>query len=514
MCYFNCFNRHPLINSTSMKSLLLAILIAWIPLTASAQNLAEFEKNVTQFTLDNGLTVLILKRDVAPVASFVTYVGVGGANEPVGQTGIAHIFEHMAFKGTTTIGTSDWKKEKPLLEAVNTAYKAWLEEKNSPMADTAAVRRLWNEYKSYEEQAKTYVVNNEFSQIIDRAGAVGLNAFTSSDETGYFYSLPQNKAELWFTLEAARFKDPVFREFYVEKDVVKEERRMRTDSNPIGRLIEEFLAVAYSAHPYKNPVVGWPSDIEAVTMDDALEFYSQFYVPSNMIVSIAGDVDSAQMRAFAQTYFGDLPKGEPAPTLFVKEPQQRGERRFVIEEESQPFFISGYRAVEATHPDASALEILSDILSSGRTSRLYKRLVEQDKLALEAAGFYGFPGTKYQTLFVAYAVPNQGVSIDSIETAMEQELENVRANGVTQEELSRAITQRRANLIRSLSSNNGLALTLAQHQGKYGDWRALFRNLNDMTELTPADIQRVAQTYLVKSQRTVGIIQTSEGVNE
>jgi predicted Zn-dependent peptidase len=501
-------------NQISMKHVILAVAIMWIPQSTSAQNLAEFEKNVTEFTLDNGLTVIILKRDVAPVASFVTYVGVGGANEPVGQTGIAHIFEHMAFKGTTTIGTSDWEKEKPLLEAVNTAYKTWLREKSRPNADTAAVRRLWIAFKAAEEQAKTYVVNNEFSQIIDRAGGVGLNAFTSSDETGYFYSLPQNKAELWFTLEAARFKDPVFREFYVEKDVVKEERRMRTDSNPIGRLIEEFLAVAYSAHPYKNPVVGWPSDIEAVTMDDALAFYSQFYVPSNMIVSIAGDVDPAQMRAFAQTYFGDLAKGEPAPTLMVKEPQQRGERRFVIEEESQPFFISGYRAVEATHPDASALEILSDILSSGRTSRLYKRLVEQDKLALEAAGFYGFPGTKYQTLFVAYAVPNQGVSIDSIETAMEEELETIRANGVTHEELSRAITQRRANLIRSLSSNNGLALSLAQNQSTYGDWRALFRNLNAMTELTPADIQRVAQTYLVKSQRTVGIIQTSEGINE
>lgn len=494
-----------------MKRLLIMLAIASIiPLSVSAQNLADFEKNVTEFTLDNGLKVIVLKRDVAPVASFVTLVNVGSANEPVGQTGIAHIFEHMAFKGTTRIGTSDWASEKPLIEATDAAYVAWLTERNKPGADPATVQELWDAYKTVEEQAKAFVVNNEFSQIIDRAGAIGLNAFTSADETGYFYSLPQNKAELWFTLEADRFKDPVFREFYVEKDVIKEERRMRTDSNPVGRLIEEFLSIAYSAHPYKNPVIGWPSDIEAVTMKDAYEFYSDFYVPSNMVISIAGDVDPAQMNAFAQTYLADIPKGNPAPQLFVREPAQRGERRFVIEEESQPFYISGYRAVESTHSDALALEILSDILSSGRTSRLYKRLVEQDKLALEAAGFYGFPGSKYQTLFVAYAVPNQDVSMDVIESTMDEVLDGVRTDGVSQEELDRAVTLRRASLIRSLASNNQMALTLAQHQATYGDWRALFHNLDKMRALTTADIQRVAQTYLVKSQRTVGIIQTAE----
>lgn len=494
-----------------MKHTFLLIALLWaMPYLLEAQRLQDFEKNVTEFTLDNGLKVIVLKRDVAPVASFVTLVQVGSANEPVGQTGIAHIFEHMAFKGTTRIGTSDWESEKPLIEATDAAYVAWLTERNKPGADPAKVQELWDAYKAVEEQAKAFVVNNEFSQIIDRAGAVGLNAFTSADETGYFYSLPQNKAELWFTLEADRFKDPVFREFYVEKDVIKEERRMRTDSNPVGRLIEEFLSVAYSAHPYKNPIVGWPSDIEAVTMKDAYEFYSDFYVPSNMVISIAGDVDPAQMKAFSQTYLGDIPKGEPATQLFVKEPPQRGERRFVIEEESQPFYISGYRAVEATHPDALALEILSDILSSGRTSRLYKRLVEEDKLALEAAGFYGFPGTKYQTLFVAYAVPNQDVSMDVIESTMDDVLDAVRTDGVTKEELDRAITLRRASLIRSLASNNQMALTLAQHQATYGDWRALFHNLDKMRTLTTADIQRVAQTYLVKSQRTVGVIQTAE----
>ncbi len=494
-----------------MKRQLIVLAVAsMVPLTVSAQNLADFEKNVTEFNLENGLKVIVLKRDVAPVASFVTLVKVGSANEPVGQTGIAHIFEHMAFKGTTKIGSSDWASEKPLIEATDAAYVAWLTERSKPGADPAKVQELWDSYKAVEEQAKAHVVNNEFSQIIDRAGAVGLNAFTSADETGYFYSLPQNKAELWFTLEAGRFKDPVFREFYVEKDVIKEERRMRTDSNPIGRLIEEFLSVAYSAHPYKNPILGWPSDIEAVTMKDAYEFYSDFYVPSNMVISIAGDVDPAKMRAFAQTYLADIPKGNPAPQLFVKEQPQRGERRFVIEEESQPFYISGYRAVESTHPDALALEILSDILSSGRTSRLYKRLVDEDKLALEAAGFYGFPGTKYQTLFVAYAVPNQDISMDVIESTMEEVLDAVRTGGVTKEELDRAITLRRASLIRSLASNNQLALSLAQHEATYGDWRALFHNLDKMRTLTTADIQRVAQTYLVKSQRTVGIIQTAE----
>ncbi|MGF1671185.1 MAG: M16 family metallopeptidase [Balneolaceae bacterium] len=486
---------------------ILSALMLFILLPAvSAQNLESFEQKVTEFTLDNGLHFIIIERHVAPVASFVTFVDVGSANEPVGNTGIAHIFEHMAFKGTHYIGTTDWESEKQAIEAVEAAYQAWLREKQSANTEPEKLEKLWKEFENAQEESKKYVVNNEFSQIIQKNGGVGLNAFTSADATGYFYSLPQNRAELWFNLEADRFKNPVFREFYVEKDVVMEERRMRTDSNPVGRLIEEFLAVAYSAHPYGNPVIGWPSDIEATTIEDAKRFYDIFYVPDNITIAIAGNVDPDDMRKLAEEYFGDMPAGEPAPEVNTLEPEQRGERRFVIEEESQPFFLAGYHTVDQMHEDAAALQLLGSIISQGRTSKLYKRLVEDEKLALAVQAFNGFPGTKYQSMFLTFAVPNQGVSVEDVENAVFDEIEGVKDGSITQEELDRAITNARANLVRGLASNNGLALRFAQTHAQQGDWRRIFTSIDDLQSVTLDDLQRVANQYLVKKNRTVGMI--------
>lgn len=475
-----------------------------------AQDLEAFEENVTEFTLDNGLSFVILKRDVAPIVSFVTYIDVGAANEPVGNTGIAHIFEHMAFKGTSEIGTTSYEEEKEVIEQMDLAYREWLQEKNRTNPNQERLDEKWEEFERLQEEAQEYVVNNEFTQFIEREGASGLNAFTSADATAYFYSLPENKAELWFTLEADRFKQPVMREFYTEKDVIYEERRMRTDSSPIGRLIEEFVSIAYSAHPYKNPVIGWPSDIENTTIKDAREFYENYYSPSNITIGIAGDVDPDEMRRFAELYFGDMPAEEPAPQLMVEEPEQRGERRFVIEESSQPWFMMGFHGVEENHPDAKALDLLGSILAQGRTSRLYRRMIVEEQSALNAGAFSGFPGSKYQSLFLAYVLPNQGVDMENVESTMLEEIEKVKEGDVRQSELDRVRTNARANLIRGLDSNSGLALSLAEAQGKHDDWRTIFTDLDELNEVTLEDIKRVAETYLVKRSRTVGMIQTEE----
>jgi predicted Zn-dependent peptidase len=481
---------------------------------AFAQDLESFEEKVTEFTLDNGLHFIIIERHVAPVASFVTFVDVGGANEPVGNTGIAHIFEHMAFKGTHYIGTTDWESEKKAIEEVEEAYQAWLREKRSTDADPEKVEQLWEDFEKAQEKSKEYVENNEFSQIIQNNGGVGLNAFTSSDATGYFYSLPQNRAELWFNLEADRFKNPVFREFYVEKNVVMEERRMRTDSNPVGRLIEEFLAVAYTAHPYGNPVVGWPSDIESTTITDAEKFYDDFYVPGNITIAIAGDVDPDEMKKLATQYFGDMPAGDPVPKLNTIEPEQRGERRFIMEEESQPFLLTGYHTVDQMHEDAAALQLLGSIISQGRTSILYKKLVEDEKLALAVQAFNGFPGTKYQSMFLTFAVPNQGIDIEEVEKAILDEIEAVKNGSITQEELDRAITNARANLVRGLASNNGLALRFAQTYAQQGDWRKVFTSIDELQSVTLDDLQRVANEYLTQQNRTVGMIVNKQAQQE
>lgn len=474
------------------------------------QDLETFEEKVTEFTLDSGLHFIIIERPVAPVASFITFVNVGSVNEPVNHTGIAHIFEHMVFKGSTSIGTTDWEAEQEAIDQMDAAYQEWVNEKYKPEPDEEKLQEHWDEFEKFQEEADQYVVTDEFTQIVEREGAEGLNAFTSTDATAYFYSLPQNKAELWFNLEAERFKNPVFREFYKEKDVIMEERRMRTDSSPLGRLIEEFLSVSFSAHPYRNPVIGWPSDITATTIEDTRQFYENYYIPENFTIAIAGDVDPDRMRELAETYFSDLPTGDPSPKVTTVEPQQRGERRFVIEEESQPLFLAGYHTVSQLHPDWPALQLLGSIISQGRTSRLYKRMVEDEELALGVQAFNGYPGTKFPTMFIAYAVPNRGVTPGELEEVINEEIQKVKDGDITQQELDRAVTNARAGLVRNLNSNSGLALQLAEARAQQGDWRRLFTYIEDLQEVTLDDLQQVANTYLVKGNRTVGMIVNEE----
>jgi predicted Zn-dependent peptidase len=498
------------------RIILMCILCFFVAFQANlnAQSLELFEKNVTEHTLNNGLKIIVVQRDVAPVASFMTFVKAGGVNEPVGQGGVAHIFEHMAFKGSTRIGTNNWEAEKPLLEEIDATYSRWLREARSSNPNEARTDSLLNRFKELEEEAKQYVVSNEFSQIIEREGGVGLNAGTGYDFTVYFYSLPQNKAELWFSLEAERFIDPVMREFYVEKDVIFEERRMRTDSNPIGRLTEEFLSVAYSALQYRDALIGWPSDIESVTIADALTFYDDFYVPSNMFIVVVGDVDPNQMIEYAETYFGGMPGGKEAPGMFVEEPRQRGERRFVIEDQSQPVLMMGYKTVASSHPDALILDLLSGILYEGRTSRMVKKIVEEDKLALAVQGVNGYPSDKYTSMLLTFAVPNQDVSLEDLEAAVQTELDKVMTELVTEEELQSIVTRRRASVLRQLGNNDGIGFLLAQTYGNTGDWRSVFTDLERMQEIRPEDIMRVANQYLDKTQRTVGKIVNKPAENQ
>ncbi len=480
--------------------------LALLTSAVHAQNLQNFEEKVSEFTLDNGLHFIIIERSVAPIASFVTFVNVGSANEPVNNSGVAHIFEHMVFKGSRNIGTTDWEQEQAAIDRMDAAYSAWIEESYQTTPDQRRLEELWSDFQRWQQEAARYVKSEEFTRIIESEGGTGLNAFTSADATAYFYSLPQNKAELWFYLEAERFRHPVFREFYVEKDVIMEERRMRTDSNPQGRLLEEFLSVAYSAHPYRNPVIGWASDIAATTIAETQRFYETYYSPSNLTIAIAGDVDAEEMRRLAEQYFGELPAGEAAPQVKTVEPPQRGERRFVIREQSQPIFIAGYHGVEQGHPDSAALELLGYILSAGRTSRLYRRMVEEEQVALGVQALSGFPGTRYPSLFVTYAIPNNDVPLEDVERVLDEEMEAARSGVITQQELDRAVTNLRAALVRSLNSNMGLALNLAQTHAQQGDWRESFRRLEEFQAVTLEDLQDVAQRYLVRRSRTVGMI--------
>lgn len=496
-----------------LMSVLMLLLFLFLTVqvnTLQGQNIETIEQNVTEFTLENGLHFIVIERDVAPVASFVTHVKVGSVNEQVGQTGLTHVFEHMAFQGTTSIGTTDWEEEQIVLDQMDDAYRAWLLESRKRDPDPDRLQKLRSEFEVLQEEAGEFVVNNEFSEIVEREGAVGLNAFVSADETAFFYSLPQNKTELWFALEADRFMNPVMREFYSEKNVIMEERRDRVDNSPFGRLIEELISTAFSAFPYKNHPIGWPSDIEAVTIHDARRFYERHYVPANLTISVAGDVDPDQIRLYAEKYFGPMPAGDQPPQVLTEEPEQRGERRFVIEEDSQPLLLIGYHSVDMNHPDAAAIDIISGILFEGRTSRLYRRLVTEEQKALDIGGFNGFPGNRFPGLFLIYAVPNQGVDLSEIEQTIYEELERIREGDVSEEELQRVQTNARASVIRGLSSNQGMALNFAQAHALRGSWETIFTELDDMEEVTIEDLQRVADTWFRKQTRTVGTIRTQE----
>ncbi|HEY0565574.1 MAG TPA: pitrilysin family protein, partial [Terriglobales bacterium] len=277
-------------------------------LLAHAQDIASFEKKITVKTLSNGLTVIVMERPEAPVFSFFTVVDTGSVQDPKGASGLAHMFEHMAFKGTPEIGTKNWPAEKEALQKLEAAYQALDRERQKRIGkDPEKVKQLQAAFDQAQKDADQYVIPNAFGTLIEQNGGVDLNAFTSDDETAYFYSFPSNRTELWAYLESSRYANPVFREFYKERDVVVEERRMRTDSNPTGRMVEQYLAAAYTAHPYGTPTVGWPSEITGVTITEAQKFFHEYYVPSNMIVSVVGDVKTAEIVPMIERYFAPIP---------------------------------------------------------------------------------------------------------------------------------------------------------------------------------------------------------------
>lgn len=488
-----------------------ALLIGLFVLAAvsQAQDIASFEKQITVKKLPNGLTVLIMERPEAPVFSFYTHVNAGSVQEVNGITGLAHMFEHMAFKGTDKIGTTDYPAEKIALAKVEKAYAAFQrEDLKETGRDPKKVAALEQEWQKAVEDADQYVKVNEFPEIVENQGGVGLNASTDLDETAYQYSFPENRLELWAYLESERFLHPVMRQFYKERDVVMEERRMRTDSSPQGRLIEQFLGTAYLAHPYGRPTLGWPSDLRAFSATDALNFFHRYYVPGNMVVALVGDVKAPQALPIIEKYFGRLPDAPVPEPLRTKEPSQQELREVLLKDRSQPLYLEGYHRPNFRDPDDAVYDVLSDLLSKGRTSRLYRSLVRDKQIALAAQGG-SFPGNKYPSLFYFFAVPAPGHTAREMAGPIHEEIERLKTQDVSDDELKSIKTRAKADLIRSLNDNMGLADQLADYQAYYGDWRELFRQIDRIDAVTKADIRRVANQTFRETNRTVGIIETT-----
>jgi predicted Zn-dependent peptidase len=486
------------------------ILLALLALAgiASAQDLTSFEKRVTVKKLANGLTVIICQRPEAPVFSFFTQVDAGSAQDPSRQTGLAHMFEHMAFKGTDTIGTKDYPAEKVALEKVETAYNAYIYERDKLVGrDEAKVKELQKNWQDLVKAANQYVIPNQFSQILEANGAEGLNAFTNLDETAYHYSLPKNRLELWAYMESDRFVHPVMREFYKERNVVIEERRLRTDSNPIGRLLEQFVTAAFQANQYHRPTIGWMADLNTFSATDAMNFFDRYYVPSNMVVAVVGDIDPATAMPIIEKYFGKIPSHEKPDDRTTMEPPQNSERRVVLHEPTQPLYLEGYHRPDYRDKDDAVYDAIADLMSNGRTSRLYRSLVRDKKIAADSAGFTGLPGNKYPHLFAFYAFPLPGHTTDEMATAIHEQIEKLKNEDVSDEELKMIKTRAKADLLRGLDSNEGLANSLAMYQTRYDDWKELFKSVDRIDQVTKADIRRVAQKTFLPVNRTVGVIE-------
>jgi len=487
-----------------MRKHLIVLAALLVPLVAVAQDLGEFEKRVTEFTLDNGMHFIVLERHDAPVVSFYAQVDAGSVNDPGGKTGLAHMFEHMIGKGTTEVGTSDWNSEEPALAHVEEIYDQLDQERwKGENADPETIARLEAELDDAIATANAFVVPNEFPRVVEENGGVGFNAGTGTDQTVYYYSLPSNRIELWFLLQSEWFERPVYREFYKERDVVREERRMRVESNPVGMLQEDLLAAAFPAHPYKT-VVGWASDIEHLRAEDAAWFHDTYYVPSNITIAIAGDVDPDQARKLAEEYYGRIPAGPPPPPVITVEPEQEGERRVEVQSPSQPFLMVTYRRPDMHDPDDPVFDVISSILSSGRTGMMYTDMVRDKQIALQAGAYAAFPSAKYPSLFMLYAIPNRGNTVEENEQAIYEVLDRLKKEPVDAEALERVKTKIRASLIRQLDSNSGLAAQLAFYHTAYGDWRYLFKAIDIIDAVTAEDVQRVAQEYFTPKARTVG----------
>ena len=519
---------------TVFRGRVLAALIAGAALAAPA---LSQQLDVVERTLPNGMKLLMVPRHDQPTISCGWLARVGSANERPGITGLAHLFEHMMFKGTTTIGTRDAARDAELnrlqdeVQAQVREEMSILREKQrrgeiadmmSPDARTPRLRELLAKFDALVKEQRALIVKDEMDKVYQENGATGLNASTSQDRTFYIVGLPSNKLELWMWLESDRLGSPVFREFYSERNVILEERRQTLESRPGGLVDEAFNAMTWMAHPYHWEVIGWPSDIAQVTREQGSEFFATYYAPNNLTAILVGDLDVEKTFALAERYFGRIPANpKGVPPVVTLEPQQPAEQRMLAEVETTPSAEVDYKAVPAVHADAAALQVLGVVLGGppmmGRpgtggpmrppSGRLHKALVLDQKAATRASA--SFRGQKYGGLFFVTATPAPGKRPDEVEPLLYTELDKVLKDGVTDDELARAKNAIRVAWYSRLESNSGIRESLAQAESA-GTWRDLLESQKKVESVTREDVQRVAKKYLVKEGRSV-LLTTRKG---
>ncbi len=480
--------------------------------TASAEelNMAGVKVNVIEKKLDNGLTLIMMENHQSPTIGLITQFKVGSVDEWDGISGAAHILEHLLFKGTSELGTTDWAKEKALLDQIETTAQELRRERSlGHRGDPARLKSLEEKIDALQAEAKGYVVPNELDRIYTENGGQAVNAGTSWDGTNYQVALPSNRLELWMKLESDRLKAPVLREFYTELKNIMEERRLRTEDDPtgvLGKLGEATISAAYTAHRYGVPIIGWPSDIAMVTRTEVEEFFTRYYAPNRMTLAIVGDIDPVKTHEMAEAYFGSIPRQPDPFQPRTIEPEQQGERRIVVEYDAEPRAMITWHVMDGLADDYPALLVLDDILTGGRSSRLNREIVEKQKIAASIGGYTGVPGERFPGLFMLEVVPLAPHTTADVEEAIYREIERLKKEPVTAEELNAAKTRYKRSFADGLVNNLGQASILAYNDATLGDWREGFRRADAVQKVTAADVQKVATLYLKKANRTVGTL--------
>jgi predicted Zn-dependent peptidase len=476
-----------------------------LALFLSGQSAAqELRLDVREQTLANGLKVLLLERRDVPVFSSCIYYRVGSVNESIGSTGISHFIEHLMWKGTRTLGAKDFVAEEEIMREKDEVMTRLDAERRRRDPRAEVIQNLEARFEELDAEHKKLIVSNEIDKVYTENGATGINASTSYDWTNYYLSLPANRLELWCAVESDIMRYPVFREFYQERGVVQEERRWRYETNPGGALYEQLTAAAYVAHPYGRPVIGVMSDIENYTPKQVRDFHKQYYAPNQAVVCVVGDVRADKVLEMVEKYFGSIPRQPEPPPLVTAEPEQKGERRVAVEFDANPQVGIAFHKVAMTHPDQPVFDVLAQILSSGRTSRLYRKLVEELQIAVEV--WSGDLESKYPDLYFVFVEPRAPHTLEEVEAAVYAELERLKEEPVSEWELQRAKNRLEANFIASLESNEGLAARIGFYE-MIDDWRLINSVLERWKAVSAEDIRRVAATYFTRSNRTVAFIE-------
>jgi predicted Zn-dependent peptidase len=509
------------------------ILAATIP--ASAQNI-----DAKEYWLDNGMQVLMVERHESPTIMAAIVARVGSANEITGITGISHLFEHMMFKGTETIGTRDIKRDREIMAQLDSLkelmraeerimreklLRGEIEDMHDPEAKTPRYRELDAVFDSLILEQRQLIIKDQLNELYNKNGGFFLNAMTSDDMTAYFIRLPKNKIELFMWLESDRFKKPVFREFYSERNVVREERRLVIDATPTGLIEEDFRAMFWKSSSYHWDVIGWPSDVENITREQANQYYDTYYAPNNLTMILVGDLESDDMIKLVKKYFERIPRGKTEPPdVITLEERQYGEKRLIAQAESSPQTEIWYHTVAWKHPDSYPLEVLAGIMG-GKTGRLYKKLVEEKGIAKGAVKrrgrmFFGSglavdatqDSKKYAGAFQITAEGVSGVRAVQLEEAVYEVIQDLKNNPVPEEELQKVKNQLRVKKIRFMDIMSGIGILFYLGQNAaMGDWTEANNNPKKCDLVTAEDIQRVANMYFANVQKNVLIINPKVG---